>query len=96
MVVVSLFTVLMALPRTERCSRFGRAARCWRLDIEVNSLYSRVNVVMVLGSGRDISESWLADAVRDLNPGNWDATAAIYDCQLIFPADERGAYFIPT
>jgi hypothetical protein len=51
---------------------------------------------MVLGSGRDISESWLADAVRDVKPGNWDVTAAIYDSQLVFHAHERSAYFIPT
>jgi hypothetical protein len=84
---VSLVTVSMALPRIERCSRFGRAARCRRADTEVNSLCSRVRVVMVLGSGQDISVNWFADAVRDVKPGNLNVTAASYESQLIFHAD---------
>ena len=56
-VSVSWFTVLMGFPRTERCSRFGSADRCRKADIEVISLCSRVNVVIVLGSSHDISES---------------------------------------
>lgn len=72
------FTVLMLLPRMERCSKFGSAARCRRADIEVISLCSRVNVVIVLGSAQVISVSWFADAVRDVKPGNRYAMAAIY------------------
>lgn len=76
--VVFGFTVLMLLPRMERCSNFGSEARCRRADIEVISLCSRVNVVIVLGSAQVISVSWFADAVRDVKPGNRYAMAAIY------------------
>lgn len=76
--VVFWFAVLMLFPRTERCSKLGSAARCRRADIEVISLCSRVNVVIVLGSGQVISESWFADAVRDVKSGNRHAMAAIY------------------
>jgi hypothetical protein len=96
--VVFWFTVLMLFPRTERCSSFGSAARCRRADIEVISLCSRVNVVMVLGSGQVISESWFADAVRDVRPGNRDAMAAIYvrkSALLKIVCDGYATYFIP-
>lgn len=53
----SVVTVLMEFPRIERCSRFGRADRWRKAEIEVISLCSRVSVVMVLGSSHDISES---------------------------------------
>lgn len=76
--VVFGFTVLMLLPRMERCFNFGSAARCRRADIEVISLCSRVNVVIVLGSAQVISVSWFADAVRDVKLGNRYAMAAIY------------------
>lgn len=76
--VVFWFTVLMLFPRMERCSNFGSAARCRRADIEVISLCSRVNVVIVLGSEQVISVSWFADVARDFKPGNRYAMAAIY------------------
>lgn len=76
--VVFWLTVLIPFPRRERCSNFGSAARCRRADIEVISLCSRVNVVIVLGSGHVISESWFADAVRDVKSGNRYAMAVIY------------------
>ena len=53
----SVVTVLMRFPRIERCSRFGRADRWRKAEIEVISLCSRVSVVIVLGSSHDISES---------------------------------------
>lgn len=67
----------MLFSRRERCSRFGRDAICRRADIDVISLLSRVNLVIELESGLDISVSWLADAVSVLSAGNRDATAAI-------------------
>lgn len=76
--VVFWFTVLMLFPRMERCSNFGSAARCRRADIEVISLCSRVNVVIVLGSGQVISVSWFADVARDVKLGNRYAMTAIY------------------
>lgn len=42
------------------------------------SLCSKVRVVTVLGSSHEISESWFADAVRDVRSGNRDAIEAIY------------------
>jgi hypothetical protein len=51
---------------------------CRKADIEVISLFSRTNVVIVWGSSHDISESWFPEAVRDVRPGNRDAIAAIY------------------
>jgi hypothetical protein len=74
----------MLLPRMERCSNFGSAARCRRADIEVISLCSRVNVVIVPGSGQVISVNWFADAVRDVKLGNRCAMAAIYLWSQLF------------
>lgn len=69
--------VLMLFPRRERCSRFGRAARWRTADNEEISLCSRVNFVMLLGSGHEAAVSRLADAVSEVSAGNRDATAAI-------------------
>lgn len=76
--VVFWFTVLIQFPRMERCSKLGSAARWRRADNEVISFCSRISVFMVLGSGQVISDSWFADVVRDVKPGNRFAMVAIY------------------
>ena len=70
--------VLMLFQRTERCPRFGSAARCLSADIDVMLLPSRFRLVIELPSGQDIVVSWLADALRSVSAGNFDATAEIY------------------
>lgn len=76
--------VLMLFPRRDRCSRFGRAARWRTADSVEMSLCSRLNLVIVKGSGYEIVVSKLADAVSDASDGNRDATAAIYSFESAF------------
>lgn len=69
--------VVILFPRRERCCRFGRDDR-WRIDdSDVISFHSRISVVILLGSGRVVALSSLVVNVREMSPGNREATSAI-------------------
>ena len=64
------YTALIWFPLSERCPSSGRLVRSPTDDNEVNSLYSKVNFLIVYGSGVEMEEIWFAEVDREIRKEN--------------------------